>query len=227
MMISQTTTAIPIDQTPSFSEVQTQRPITFIESGMKEIYTDDAITTGLKTQDLAMIKYIYKKFFHQISAWITSNSGTRMDAEDVFQDALVVLYKKLSRDTLAFTGSFKACLFSVCRHLWLKKLNTKGLCISCDDMDHIMKDDDQSQLEQITRESEKFNLIARHFQQMSIKDQKLLRLFMKKVPLAEITSILGYKSYDYTKARKYLCKEKLRKAILNDPEYRALLLCTM
>lgn len=227
MMISQTTTAIPIDQTPSFSEVQTQRRIAFTDSGLKEIYTDDAIAAGLKTQDLVMIKYIYRKFFHQISAWITSNSGTRMDAEDVFQDALVVLYKKLSENTLALSGSFKAYLFSVCRHLWLKKLNTKGLCICCEDMDHIMKSDDQLQLEQIARESEKFNLFSRHFHKMSDNDQKVLRLFMKKVPLAEIASIMGYKSYDYAKVRKYICKEKLRKAILNDPQYRDLLLCTM
>jgi hypothetical protein len=44
-------------------------------------------------------------------------------------------------------------------------------------------------------------------------------LFLKKLSLREIASIMGYKSENYAKTRKFDCKEELKKRILNDPNY--------
>jgi hypothetical protein len=42
-------------------------------------------------------------------------------------------------------------------------------------------------------------------------------LFMKKVSLREIAAEMGFKTEKYAKTRKYLCKEELKKRIINDP----------
>jgi len=88
-------------------------------------YTDDAIIDGLKKRDNGIIRYIYKEYYPTIKFLITTNSGTETDAEDVFQDALVVLYRKIAKGNLVLTSSFKTFLYSICRNLWLQRLDRR------------------------------------------------------------------------------------------------------
>ena len=41
---------------------------------------------------------------------------------------------------------------------------------------------------------------------------------MKKMSLKEIAEEMGFKTEKYAKTRKYLCKEELKKRIINDPK---------
>jgi hypothetical protein len=47
-------------------------------------------------------------------------------------------------------------------------------------------------------------------------------LFLAGIPLKEIANILGFKSEQYAKKRKYQCKEKLVDSIKSDPVYKKL-----
>jgi hypothetical protein len=42
--------------------------------------------------------------------------------------------------------------------------------------------------------------------------------------MTEIMKIMGYKSIKYAKTRKFLCKEKLKKRIKNDPRSQKFLI---
>ncbi|MGP8329206.1 MAG: hypothetical protein ACT6FF_02650 [Methanosarcinaceae archaeon] len=64
----------------------------------------------------------------------------------------------------------------------------------------------------------KYELYKMHFHQLSADCRKILSLFLKKVSLREISKIMNLKSVDYAKTRKYLCKEALKKRIMNDPD---------
>ena len=66
-------------------------------------------------------------------------------------------------------------------------------------------------------EIEKRRLFQKHFLTLPAKCQKVLQLFMHDTPLREIAARLGYKNEEYAKARKYMCKNMLRKRILKDP----------
>jgi hypothetical protein len=46
---------------------------------------------------------------------------------------------------------------------------------------------------------------------------------MEKTPLKTIAGMMGFKNENYAKARKYMCKNMLRKRILNDPSCKILL----
>ena len=72
-------------------------------------------------------------------------------------------------------------------------------------------------------ESEKYKLFQQHFLQLGEDCQKILRLFLAKVPLREIAEVMGFKSEKYAKTRKFMCKEKLKNQILNDPKYNKLI----
>jgi len=50
-----------------------------------------------------------------------------------------------------------------------------------------------------------------------------LQLFFEKVPLREIARIMGFKSENYAKTRKYKCKELLVNKIKQDSEFKKIL----
>jgi RNA polymerase sigma factor (sigma-70 family) len=187
-------------------------------------YSDEAIIDGLKKRDSLIIRYVYKEYYPTIKFLITTNSGTETDAEDVFQDALVVLYRKISRENLVLTSSFKTFLYSICRNLWLQRLDRRVFSNEFLDMEDLSDMQEMSYSEQPEEEHEKYRLFQQHFFRLSEDCQKVLKLFMNKVSLREIADIMGFKTEKYAKTRKFMCKEKLKNSIINDPNFKKYLL---
>lgn len=223
MMNDQSVAAINMEESPYYAEAQQLQLKEEIKCKKKELFSNEAIITGLKTQDELIIKYIYKSFFLQVKFMVKSNSGTQMDAEDVFQDSLLLIYKKISSGSLNLTSTFNTYLYAVCKHVWLQKLNKHGIQFDYKDIEDIESVADNHNIEELIEDNEKFKLFQQHFEKLSEDDQKMLKLFLKKVPLAEIAAIMGYSSYEYAKVRKYLVKEKLKNSILSDHRYREIL----
>jgi RNA polymerase sigma factor (sigma-70 family) len=183
-------------------------------------YTDEAIIDGLKKRDSLIIRYIYKEYYPTIKFLITTNSGTETDAEDVFQDALVVLFRKISRENLVLTSSFKTFLYSICRNLWLQRLDRRVFRNEFLEMEDLGELQEVTNSEQPEEEQEKYQLFQQHFFRLSEDCQKVLKLFMSKTSLKEIAEIMGFKTEKYAKTRKFMCKEKLKTAIINDPNFK-------
>lgn len=187
-------------------------------------YTDEAIIDGLKKRDSLIIRYVYKEYYPTIKFLITTNSGTETDAEDVFQDALVVLYRKIAKENLVLTSSFKTFLYSICRNLWLQRLDRRVFSNEFLDMEDLSELQEISSSEQADEEHEKYRLFQQHYFRLSEDCQKILKLFMSKVSLREIAEIMGFKTEKYAKTRKFMCKEKLKNSIINDPNFKKYLI---
>ncbi|MFA4864682.1 MAG: sigma-70 family RNA polymerase sigma factor, partial [Bacteroidales bacterium] len=149
-------------------------------------YTDEAIIDGLKKRDSGIISYVYKEYYPTIKFLITTNSGTETDAEDVFQDALIVLFKKIAREDLFLTSSFKTFLYSICRNLWLQRLDRRVFSNEFLEMEDLSELQDNLYLEQPEEEHEKYRLFQQHFLKLSEDCQKILQLFLGKTSLKEI-----------------------------------------
>lgn len=182
-------------------------------------YTDEAIIDGLKKRESGIIRYVYKEYYPTIKFLITTNSGTETDAEDVFQDALVVLYRKIARENLILTSSFKTFLYSICRNLWLQRLDRRVFSNQFLEMEDMGDLQENQYFDQPEEDQDKYRLFQQHFLRLSEDCQKVLQLFMSKVSLKEIAEIMGFKTEKYAKTRKFMCKEKLKNSILNDPNF--------
>ena len=150
---------------------------------------------------------------------VMSNSGRDEDAEDIFQDGLVVIFKKIRARELELTCSFRTYLYVICRNLWFVKLKKRKRYIheftDLEEFKDIAYDNDHQQDE---LELEKFRLYQTHFYTLGEDCKKVLLLFMKKKSLKEIALEMGYRTEKYAKTRKYLCKEELKRRIINDPK---------
>lgn len=69
---------------------------------------------------------LYQKNFYKIQKFVKNNSGQKLDAEDLFQDAMLVLVEKLHNDDFKLTASINTYLFAICKNLWFKKLRDQN-----------------------------------------------------------------------------------------------------
>lgn len=187
-------------------------------------YSDEAILEGLRLRSDYIINFTYREFFPLVKFLVAENGGSGEDAEDVFQDGIVILYTKISLNQLVLTSSFKTYMYSVCRNLWLQKLTKrKAIYDKLTDVDDFIDLPKDLFQEANFEEAELHRIIQIHFLSMPIDCQKVLRLFIKNIPLREIAGIMGFKTENYAKTRKYLCKQELKKRIADDPRSQKIL----
>jgi len=188
-------------------------------------YTDAQILKGILRHDNLILQYIYKQYYYKVNYFIKKNQGNEDDASDIFQEAIIVIYRKLKENDLIFEkSSFQGYLFSVCRFLWLKQLEKRRIERErLNDSLPFQEDLYDDNLVELVDKNAKYGLYQKHFKTLSTDCQKLLQLFFEKVPLKEIAKIMGYKTEKYAKTRKYKCKELLIKRIKQDTEFKKIL----
>jgi len=181
-------------------------------------YSDEAILEGLRLRSDYIINFAYKEFYPLIKFLVTDNGGAEEDAEDIFQDGIVTLYNKIILNQLVLTSSFKTYMYSLCRNLWLQKLNKrKAIFDKLNDVEEYI-DIPKGMLQEATiEETEMQRIIQMHFLSLPDDCQRVLKLFIKKTPLPEIAGIMGFKTDNYARTRKDLCKQELKKRVADDP----------
>ncbi len=75
-------------------------------------YNVNEILLGIKQHDNNVLYFVYNKFFKDIKYYITRNTGDEEDARDIFQEALIVIYRQIKEQSLALTCTFKTYLYS-------------------------------------------------------------------------------------------------------------------
>src|SRR5210317_1506630 len=100
--------------------------------------SDEEIITGLRKRDNRVLQYIYKNSFQPVKQLILNNAGSENDAEDIFQEALIIIFKKLKEEVkFELTSAFTTYVYSISRLLWLKHLrNIKRIEIDPLNRDH-------------------------------------------------------------------------------------------
>jgi RNA polymerase sigma factor (sigma-70 family) len=183
-------------------------------------YSDESLIQGLRQKKESYIRYFYKEYFPVIRSIVERNSGNRQDAEDVFNDGMIVLYLRVKRDLSPLRSSLKTYLYSICKNIWLQRLDRKFRLLYQSDYEVHENSGRYADNDYQVREEylEKMRLYNNHFLSLPLDCQTLLKLFFMKVSLREIARTLGLKDEVYAKTRKYMCKNMLRKKILNDPQ---------
>ncbi|MDH7446927.1 RNA polymerase sigma factor [Aquimarina sp. 2201CG14-23] len=178
------------------------------------------ISEGIIAGDKVILKEFYKRNFKHIQNYIINNSGTKEDTEDIFQDALLIVYAKFKSGSLEMSCSIHAYFYGVCKNLWRSKLRKKHLLIFDNNISNIFPETVDTIINTIETE-ERENLYHKHFTKLSINNKRLLDLVFEGNNTAEIASKMNY-SIGYARKKKSLCKKYLLKKIEKDPKYQEL-----
>ncbi len=184
-------------------------------------FSDEVLLKGLKERRTDCIRQLYREFFPIAKSIVERNSGNYEDAEDVFQDSIVVLYQKISNGTIEIKCSLKTYFYSICRNIWRQRLDRKWRLVYHDDFVNEPQEDYEPEIFKVDEKKlERSRLFQMYFLTLPKDCQKVLTLFMENVSLKEIARTMGFKDESYAKTRKYLCKNMLRKRIMKDPNFK-------
>ncbi|PID92604.1 MAG: hypothetical protein CSA96_02345 [Bacteroidetes bacterium] len=189
-----------------------------------ERLTDEEMIIGLRKRDGRVLEYIYENSFESVQQLVLYNSGSEDDAEDLFQDALVVIFKQLRADPdFELRSRFSTYIYSIARLIWMKRLKQ----IKKLDIDPLNRDLEESiEFEEPLPVQDKdlqFSIYQRVLKTIPEDCQDILRLTAKDVSAREIARKLGFRSEGYVRKRRHHCKKFLIGKIKEDPDYQALI----
>ncbi|MEO0527535.1 MAG: sigma-70 family RNA polymerase sigma factor [Bacteroidota bacterium] len=180
---------------------------------------EDEILRGFLSGNDAVINLFYKEHFPKIRSYILKNSGTEDDAKDVFQDALILTYKKLQTDSLRLNCSLATYVFAVSRNMWMNTLRKHKKMLSWDKIPNNIPENLNSSILEDMQNGEKLLLYQKHFRNLGTSCRKLLGHFFLGKSMDEISQLMDY-SVGYTRKKKFECKKRLLEMLEVDPVYK-------
>ncbi len=182
--------------------------------------SDQKFLQAILEHNAAGLRQIYDLFEPRIHALIRKHGGQESDAEDIFQDAIMILYDKARQPGFQLTSSFYSLLYGICYRLWsnqLKKSSRKEVTLPQDTT--FIQDND---MEALMEANERHKLFARAMQRLGDECRQLLELFFQGLSMKDIQQAMNFSSEAYVKKRKFHCKEKLVAHAKADPAFAEL-----
>lgn len=176
------------------------------------VFSDAELLNGIISSDRRILKEIYALYFPRIRKYVLLNSGVDEDVRDLFQDTLLVLFQKARSGNFRLTCSLGTYLYSVSRYLWLKELSRRKFS-HCHAEELETYIDPDSDIVAISEMNERLLFYRKCFEKLSAGCRKVLSLFAEGHSITRVTEILGFKSEQHTKNRRYRCKLMLIQSI--------------
>src|SRR4051812_13647119 len=87
---------------------------------------DDVIIECIRTHKTGKALAALYRHFPMVRAFIRQNGGSTQDAEDIFQEALIILCRRAAQPGFTLTAQLSTYLYSVCRFLWKDELKRRN-----------------------------------------------------------------------------------------------------
>ncbi|MBK0382377.1 sigma-70 family RNA polymerase sigma factor [Pedobacter sp. SD-b] len=173
--------------------------------------TDNEIILGILNNSSSTLQYLYKAYFPMVYQLIVNNSGSEDDAKDVYQEGIIILHDKIKSGDFELTSKLKTFLYSVCRRLWLKRLNHKSRYNENinDYEDHFSVEQDLVSHEE---KDQQFVMMDSALQQLGEPCKTIIEdFYIHNKSMQDISEKFGYTNADNAKTQKYKCLQRLKK----------------
>ncbi len=178
---------------------------------MKQEINEQLLLRGLVNNDSKSIDTIYKDNFNMVQAFILNNNGTYDDARDIFQEAMITLYEKAKSESFVLTCQIKTYIYSVCRRLWLKRLQQMGKYItSSEGLEETVPVEEDLEIHE--KRNVEFAIMERALGSLGEPCKSLIEAYyIHKKGMTDIAVQFGYTNADNAKNQKYKCLMRLKK----------------
>jgi len=176
---------------------------------VKQEGNEKALLSGLARNEKKAVETIYKENYNMVQSLVINNNGSTDDAKDIFQEAMIVLYEKARSGTFELNCQIKTYVYSVCRRLWLKKLQQANRYSEIEIESVVPVEDD---LEEHAKRNAEFDMMEKAIGGLGEPCKSLLEAYyLHKKGMQEIAFDFGYTNAENAKNQKYKCLVRLKK----------------
>ncbi len=178
------------------------------------------IIDDLKGENNNAFGQLYKEYFGMVNRFVMNNNGNPSDAEDIFQDTMLVLVEKLRQDNFQLTASMKTYIMAISKNVWLKRLRNIHSEIEFTDMlDHKFYEEINIAIE---NEKSYIDKLQNYIHRITKHCQGLIHdMFFKEKAIEQIQQEYGYSTKHNAQNQKHKCIEQIRKVKEQDDKQKA------
>jgi RNA polymerase sigma factor (sigma-70 family) len=172
---------------------------------------EQALLKGLASNDSRAIEALYKDHFGMVQSYILQNNGSYDDARDIFQEAMIALYEKAQSDNFVLTCQIKTYVYSICRRLWLKRLQQQGrFSQPVENLEETVGVEEE--IEDHEKRNAAFAIMDRALGSLGEPCKSLLEgYYIQQKDMQQLAAMFGYTNADNAKNQKYKCLMRLKK----------------
>ena len=178
---------------------------------MRTTPNEQKLLEGLAVNDRKAIETIYKQHYNMVQTMVVNNNGYPDDARDIFQEAMIVLYERSRSGSFELNCQLKTYLYSVCRRLWLKRLNQlQRISPEVEKLEETVPVEEDLELH--AQRNLDFQVMEKSMKNLGEPCKSLLEAYyLEKRSMVEIADSFGYTNADNAKNQKYKCLMRLKK----------------
>jgi DNA-directed RNA polymerase specialized sigma24 family protein len=185
-------------------------------------YSNEELTEGFFRGDHEVFRYVSD----QAIPYLVRNMGkgsSRTLAEEVVQDACIVIYRQANSRDLQLNCKFLTYFIAVCRNIWNynNQLRGKGEVWKEDLVSNVSVDDEE--IGMLWMESREFKLYRKYVNKLKEKQKAILISSLDGIPYRDLYLQFGFSSVDAYKTELFRIRKKLLERIQDDPEFKTLI----
>ncbi|MFN8438877.1 MAG: sigma-70 family RNA polymerase sigma factor [Cytophagales bacterium] len=167
--------------------------------------SDEDIIQRIQKGDRKMVDFLYKKYYKMVTNYVLKNSGDEIEAEDLFQDVIVVFWQKVTSGELVLSAKISTYLYGISHNLWQKELKRKNKYSS--------EIEDKPQ-EEFKDRDEHIKIVQEALEHLGSGCKEILMYYyFEDRSMTDIAELMGLSNADTAKSKKYKCKQELDKLL--------------
>ena len=177
---------------------------------------DQQLIAALKDRDRNAFKFLYKNYTGPNKHFVKTNGGQDVDAEEIEQNVIVLLYEKITSGNFMLNEGTKLStyMYAVGKNMWYKKSGTQIKVKYDDEITERGEEFDFDGLLDGLDQNEKIIIDALQSSDQDCKEILTMYYYDNK-SMREISLNLGTISEENLRKRKYKCIQKLKKVLID------------
>ena len=184
------------------------------------VYTDAALIAAISSRDdlNEVIYYIYQQYAAVVGSFVMRNSGTRQDAEDIFQETVVAFIETVRNEKFRGQSAIKTFIVSIARNLWLNELNKRKRSDYRETVFENNREEQENDISHLISDREAKQQFRAVLGKLGDPCKKLLLLFYyENLSMKEIVTHLPYDNEQVVRNKKYKCLQQLTGFLKKNP----------
>lgn len=174
---------------------------------------DARILEGIRRGDDEALVTLYRLCDGPVRRYVLSNNGTQDDADDMLQEALVILWERVRDGRFEYAARLSTFVVGTVKNLWLRRLARARRESPAAGPIEMAPDPDDSPLEAMIG-LELSRAVHNALRKLGEPCRTILLLFYwEEASMDDIARRLGFANAETAKARKYQCKKSLQQIL--------------